>query len=351
MASAPIGGRYRTVGIFTGTKLLVFGGSQGVGANVTALGDGALYDPVLDSWTRLTPNDPNPPSPRAGHSTVWTGREAIVWGGLELVTPLPLADGALYAGALERWIPMTGQGAPEARYLHVAVWASDAMLIWGGGQPNAQLVDGGGRYNPVANRWTPIQTASAPAGRLGASAVWTGTELLVWGGTDGFGAFAEGGRYDPVLDSWRPMAIESEPTPRFNHAGLWTGSELWVWGGQDTLTTALGTGASYDPALDRWTPIPMQGAPSPRADFAAVVAGTAILVWGGGIAAVHESSGERYSLGDGTWSALPSTGAPSPRLEAVTVWSGSEMLVWGGFGLVGGSATASALGDGARYRP
>ena len=36
-----------------------------------------------DSWTATSTT--NSPSARAGHSTVWTGTEMIVWGGIVLV--------------------------------------------------------------------------------------------------------------------------------------------------------------------------------------------------------------------------------------------------------------------------
>jgi hypothetical protein len=53
---------------------------------------GASYEPLTNTWT---PMPPGGPSVREHLSAVWTGREAIVWGGCCSDTG-PFADGALY---------------------------------------------------------------------------------------------------------------------------------------------------------------------------------------------------------------------------------------------------------------
>jgi len=50
---------------------------------------GARYHPGMDIWSQTTPVD-NVPSPRSGHSAVWTGDRMIVWGGSET------ASGGMY---------------------------------------------------------------------------------------------------------------------------------------------------------------------------------------------------------------------------------------------------------------
>jgi len=52
---------------------------SGLSAASTPVPDGAIYDPTLDSWTPMNPLDAL--SPRAYATTVWTGKEALVFGG------------------------------------------------------------------------------------------------------------------------------------------------------------------------------------------------------------------------------------------------------------------------------
>jgi hypothetical protein len=66
---------------------MIWGGTPADGTD-----DGALYDPETDSWTPLPAS--GAPSWRTAYSVVWTGAEAIVWGGLSRSTPL--GDGARY---------------------------------------------------------------------------------------------------------------------------------------------------------------------------------------------------------------------------------------------------------------
>jgi hypothetical protein len=68
--------------------------------------DGAAYDPVRNRWTRL------PAAPLAGryrHSAVWTGRRMIVYGGEEScgsVGHIPFGDGAAYDPRSNTWVQL-----------------------------------------------------------------------------------------------------------------------------------------------------------------------------------------------------------------------------------------------------
>ena len=58
------------------------------------------------------------------------------------------------------------------------------MIVWGG-YYSGSVLNGGGRYNPVADSWTAVTTTGAPAARYRHTAVWTGSEMIVWGGFNG----------------------------------------------------------------------------------------------------------------------------------------------------------------------
>src|SRR5215831_12731159 len=118
MSAAGLAGRIYHTAVWTGSRMLVFGGANGDGTAV--LGDGASYDPVADAWTSIPPEGP------AGvrrHTAVWTGSRMIVWGG---------DNGHFLNGA------------------------------YGGGRA----------YDPVAQTWGPAISAT---GRTDHQAVWTGS--------------------------------------------------------------------------------------------------------------------------------------------------------------------------------
>src|ERR1700687_138121 len=84
------------------------------------------------------------------------------------------------------WAATRTAGAPDARYRHAAVWTGSEAMVWGGGNWDGPF-DTGGRYDPTTDTWTAISTVGAPSGRTDHTAVWTGTERIVWGGGLGAG--------------------------------------------------------------------------------------------------------------------------------------------------------------------
>ncbi len=85
LAPAPIEGREDHTATWTGTELIVWGGSAyeraplpDSGELLTFRDDGAAYDPAAGTWRAVAPA---PVPARSGHTAVWTGTEVIVWGG------------------------------------------------------------------------------------------------------------------------------------------------------------------------------------------------------------------------------------------------------------------------------
>jgi N-acetylneuraminic acid mutarotase len=96
-----------------------------------------------------------------------------------------LISGGRYDPSTDTWTPTsTGAAVPTPREGHTAVWTGKEMIIWGGF--GSDLLNTGGRYDPSINTWTPTSTgANVPTPREGHSAVWNGTEMIVWGGSNG----------------------------------------------------------------------------------------------------------------------------------------------------------------------
>ena len=323
--------------VWTGERMIVWGGSSGP---AVYYGDGGRYDPLTDSWTPMATE--GAPASRDGHSTVWTGAEMIVWGGTRY-GELPFGDGARYDPATDTWSAISMAGAPSAQVGHVAVWTGTEMIIWGGGAgPDV----GGARYDPATDAWSTMTTAGAPARRFVTSAVWTGTEMVVWGGMNSTGTsyFSSGGRYNPIANAWTPTSLVGAPSPRAAHIAAWTGSRMLVWSGDNSLV-GFGDGRRYNPATDNWTPIAALGAPPPRSHAAGVWTGDRLLVWGGSDFGDWPTQGGRYDPNGDTWTPMSSGTVPSPRTMHSAVWTGNEMIVWGG------SSGTVYRGDGGRYDP
>jgi len=380
------GARIRHTAVWTGSEMIVWGGSDLDGT----LGDGGRYDPDGDTWTAVSAV--NAPSPRAGHTAVWTDEEMIVWGGAAAGST---STGGRYDPDGDSWQPTSTIGAPSARTDHVGVWDGAEMIVWGGGSitggrydpatdgwtpttdgyrpdgrtdhtavwTGAEMIVWGGagneqggveperntgaRYDPATAAWTATSTTGAPSARRGHSAVWTGQEMVVWGGESVSGAdqqFDTGARYDPGSDSWQPTTTTAAPSARAGHTAVWTGTEMVVWGGRWPTPTA--TGARYEPATDQWTPMTVTGAPSPRESHTAIWTGEEMIVWGSSGTGGHNLDGGRYTPGDDAWAPLPVWPlANAATYEHSAVWTGSEMIVWGGYD------PPDEVSTGARYSP
>lgn len=300
-------------------------------------------DAQADGWQSRAPV----PGPRAAHTIVWTGSEAIVWGGG--VDGSFLNTGARYSPSTDAWQMTTSYGAPAARWFHAAVWTGSEMIVWGGRAnffPSDHFNDGA-RYSPTTDTWTPISTYGAPTPRSQCAAVWTGEELVVWGGeTDGGTMLADGAAYNPTTDSWRPIG-NSGLAARMEPTAVWTGSEMIVFGGVDATKPgwlSYGDGARYNPFTDSWTPLPSGGAPGSRTGHTAVWTGERMIIWGGRElpSDARLNDGASYHPGSDTWASLSPYGAPQARALHAAVWTGNEMIVWGG-------DAGSLLDTGARY--
>jgi hypothetical protein len=188
--------------VWTGSKMIVWGGITDTGLG--SVSGGGTYDPTGGgSWTATSLT--NEPSARAGHTAVWTGTEMIVWGGLDLTSIAPTDTGGRYSPTSDSWMVTSTTGAPEARFIHTAVWTGSAMVVWGGSNfPGPDALATGGSYSPTGDSWTATSTTGAPAGRGGHSAVWTGSKMLIWGS---FGAdFGVSSNTAPVVTITGPAS-------------------------------------------------------------------------------------------------------------------------------------------------
>jgi N-acetylneuraminic acid mutarotase len=324
-------------GVWTGTRLLVWGGRLSGGGVTNA---GGIYDPRSDSWNPITTS--GAPTGRVDHSVVWTGSRMVVWGGTTGTGNTN--TGGRYDPDNNSWSDTSTDSAPGARFNHAAVWTGNRMIVWGGLAPDGNsALNTGGIYDPLGNAWTPTTTSDAPSARGLPVAVWTGTQLLIWGGyaVPGGCGLTSGGRYDPQANSWTPISTTNAPPAYRTQRGVWTGRRLVVFGGQVCAPGASNEGGIYDPVTDTWVRTSMTGAPSARSHHSMVWTGTRVIVWGGndnfaGGSLDHFNDGFLLDPLDNTWTPTSMTGAPTARDRlAGAVWTGTQMLIWGGLNASG----------------
>ena len=228
--------------------MIVFGGNgtfppPAPNAVDLVFADGGRYDPANDSWT-LTPPDVG----RRWHPAVWTGTRMIVWGGRDAfaLSISTMNAGSIYDPSLNAWAQTAASNAPTARAGHTAVWTGFEMIIWGGTTNGTTLFGTGGVYDPGNNAWRSVPTTGAPIARYDHTAVWTGHEMIVWGGLlAGGNLTATGAAYDPLVNTWRTLTNTGAPAARTEHTAIWTGTAMIVWGGRTRPTdTYLNSGGA-----------------------------------------------------------------------------------------------------------
>jgi N-acetylneuraminic acid mutarotase len=312
-SSAPIEGRVDNVAVWTGSELVVWGGS---GPRSSEFLDGAAYDPGVDSWRVLAPTTLETSD---GRAAVWTGQEMLVWGGeLGDGSHARPDNGAAYDPERDSWRPL-----PASPYWslagHTAIWTGDEMLVWGGVESTGPS---GAAYDPARDEWR-VLTSAPVDDRFRHVAVWTGSEMIVWGGRSEpqqGRLVADGAAFNPRTETWRTLA----PAPiegREGAVGVWTGEEVVVWGG--VSERAHRDGAAYNPDTDQWRRIaaaPIGG--SPGGSFA-IRTGARVVVFSGmdGVAAYYPATDR--------WQQLPKP-PQSPRFGTTGAWTGQSLLLWGG---------------------
>jgi len=288
--------------VWTGTEVIIWGGYQD--AQQTSYGflsagptnTGSSYNPVTNSWNQTSIS--GAPIERYGHTAIWTGTKMLVWGGKILGSNSFTKTGGLYNPASFTWSSLSSSnesGAPTPRWQHTAVWTGTEMIVWGGLEDDGGTkTNSGARYNPSTDTWNALPTDGAPSARSGHTAIWTGSEMIIWGGNG-----RTGGKYNPSTNTWTSLANENTPFGK-GHTTVWTGSKMIVWGGaeSDGITlTYSNSGAEYDPITNAWTPISISSTPSARSSHTAIWTGTSMLIWGGGNQAtgVFVNTGGKYN--------------------------------------------------------
>ena len=87
-----------------------------------------------------------------------------------------------------------------ARFGHTSIWTGKYMIVWGGYGRNGVSLRGGGKYDSSTDRWTLLPDMTIPSGQVLHTAIWTDTQMIVWGGTSGKNLINTGNKYTPVYE-------------------------------------------------------------------------------------------------------------------------------------------------------
>jgi N-acetylneuraminic acid mutarotase len=185
---------------------------EGVGSDALWTGEmlivglRAQWDPRTDQWREISRFEA--PAGTRVHGAVWTDSRVLVWG-QDVEPPYAVRHLGSYDPTVDQWQPGSLAGAlearmtpPRARQFQTSVWTGRELILWGGSTPFAftygtVFYRDGAAYDPGTERWRMLP--EAPVGpRAEARAVWTGAEVLIWGGTSFQGGPGSGGMSIPL---------------------------------------------------------------------------------------------------------------------------------------------------------
>jgi Kelch motif len=329
-----------TVSVWTGRQMLIHGiASSADGMEVR--GVTFSYTPATGKWRMLAPG-PVPRMAQNNEAALWTGSEMLIIG----------LTNAAYNPATNTWrrlTPYNGPAGPGAVY----VWTGRQAILWGGGCCGGVTAHGAA-YTPPGGTWQALPPS--PLSARHTTGVWTGKEVIVAGGSQPQNyrgnasdqTFSDAAAYNPVTRTWR--RLPPMPQPRVGGTMLWDGTDvLYLGGGRVGASAPAADGFAFNPVTGRWRWLPAME--FSRSSFAAVWTGRQVLIWGGmtGTYAAPKvpPHGVAYDAAAGTWSALPM--APlRGRGQPTAVWTGKQLIVWGGTTEVPEFAYFT---DGAAYQP
>jgi hypothetical protein len=315
--------------VFDG-KLFIFGG---VDLNDMPLGNGAIYDPAINSWKLVSVNA-NSPSPRRLATAMWTGRRILVYGGRLLAGSAGLANGAEYDPDSDSWSPL-GIGI-TGRVGAVGGASASVALFWGGWTGVAAPLGGGERYDLGTGAWEPIM--GGPGALLDPAWAFTGQALYLFGGESAGTKTNSTWSYGLASKSWTQPSGGSAPTARSGAFATWDGVAMYVWGGRNEMI-ALNDGKLL--STSSWTSFVQTGAPSPRwapprRTGWAFSRGSGDVVFLGGEDANFTPlmDGGRYDSGfisgAASWTPLPAWPSREAHSWGVAAYAGGAVLLWGG---------------------
>jgi hypothetical protein len=263
------------------------------------------------------------PSPRYGTSTVWDGRYAYVFGGIQS-SP---TDQIVRYDSVTGGVLIMSARLPSSRWSTSAVYdGSRYAYIFGGSRvPLAGQVDEIVRFDTTTGV-VALLPGRLPTSRWGTSAVWTGSVAYIFGGRQDASSKSEIVRFDPATGL--AATVGSLPVPRFGTSAVWDGTYAYILGG-DGSSGAVTDIVRYRPAIGE---VMTLGAKLPVAKryTSAIWDGIRVHVFGDAFSAPSEQI-VRFTPATGVVETAAAT-LPTQRQYTSAIWDGSTVLLFGGTG-------------------
>jgi hypothetical protein len=218
-------------------------------------------------WERL------PKAPiggRVGAGVIWTGSEMIVWGGTDRGERPGLTDGAAYNPQTRTWRKLRPAPAGMRGIVESAVWTGKEAFFWTADWTNGDEGVAAALYDPRTDTWRSLRRGPLD-GRQGSSTIWTGTQALILSGVTGDG-FPDvvGGAIDPQTGRWRVFPALNRLTG-LAVGGVWSGHEAYLKGERYQCTDKYSRCENprpvflqYEPEHDQLRSLSLAGAPAAR---------------------------------------------------------------------------------------
>ncbi len=128
--------RHRSAGLATGataSSALFWGGVGNTASGSQYRNTGAIYDTAVGTWrTMIAPTETLLPGAKRFGMVGWSSGDTVfLWGGYTSGS-VTTATGASYELATATWTSLPTVNAPTARALATAVWTGNEAVVWGG---------------------------------------------------------------------------------------------------------------------------------------------------------------------------------------------------------------------------
>ena len=231
LPTSPIEPRQQAASVWTGKEWIIWGGR----GQETELADGAAFNPATNTWRMIAAS---PLAPRRVHA-VWTGSEMLVSAGASGGDPqtgnneFAMADGAAYDPVADSWHKIS-DGFAHPGFL--PVWTGEQMIMF--------AKAGAVVYDVATNQWINMCCSVDKGGVGGGTPVWTGNVVVVVGSyepTIGGVTFTPPTSTAPVVNtpSSNPPPPASSGARRVVDMSFVDAQHGWVLEGDDSSTRVL----------------------------------------------------------------------------------------------------------------
>jgi N-acetylneuraminic acid mutarotase len=224
LATSPLSPRWGVQAVWTGREVIVWGGAviDPDYPDPISVADGAAYDPATDSWRRLA----DAPLPRrAGGVCVWTGSEVIIGGGS--AGDSPQGWGA-YNPSTDQWRTLPSPAPDVGVGVDTGVWDGEQLVVVAEDWRVLTLNPEDGVW--VEGPESPVDTTHGPVWTHSERHIVLFGGMDLSNGEDGTDVLA----FDLVERAWTSRAAVTPQPRTLATVTALDGNRVLLWGGDDS---------------------------------------------------------------------------------------------------------------------